>query len=365
MARDPSAGITTLRDGNLERWLRRGLGDSGLASAVEDATRLRATQEENNVDADATLLAKAIAILDPLAPLCWRGLTLWPDGIGPALADAQNDRATTDLIVSLIAAEAIGPWASARHGHGDEVYVRREARQLRGVLDAARGKSQRAASDDGPVRLRYQLNPLLPCASALLAGAWVADLGTLLPTLEAAAARVDPERQPPYDRDIAAFIAARSHRRDEREEATVWPHEQPAGLARAQLALYASLQDRLHPTQAMPGLARWLATQSAPLILLYHRRPQRQALQASLASLAEAGQLPPMLALLGDPVTRDTDRRGAVEALAQAARIDATLQAIAQGGAARDALARRMGQELATGAGLAGLAGVLTALVLG
>ena len=34
---------------------------------------------------------RAVAVLDPLAPMCWDGLILWPDAIGTALAAALQD----------------------------------------------------------------------------------------------------------------------------------------------------------------------------------------------------------------------------------------------------------------------------------
>ena len=33
---------------------------------------------------------QAVSVLDPLAPLCWRGIAVWPDGLGPALAAAHE-----------------------------------------------------------------------------------------------------------------------------------------------------------------------------------------------------------------------------------------------------------------------------------
>jgi hypothetical protein len=42
------------------------------------------------------------------------------------------------------------------------------------------------------LRLTYLLNPLLPCASPLLAGQWVARLADLLPGLQEVAGRSRP-----------------------------------------------------------------------------------------------------------------------------------------------------------------------------
>jgi len=81
--------------------------------------------------------------------------------------------------------------------------------------------------------------------------------------------------------------------------------------------------------------------------------------------VADKGMLSALLGTLDDPDGRAVDQRGASAAAAMVARIDTELRQIAQGGADRADLARRMGQELASGVGLAGLAASLTALALG
>ena len=83
-----------MRSNAVEQWLRRGLGDAQLAARVEELVRHRSLDmPPDDGDGEAALVMRAIAVLDPLAPLCWRGLALWPDGIGTALAAAQAQRA--------------------------------------------------------------------------------------------------------------------------------------------------------------------------------------------------------------------------------------------------------------------------------
>ena len=372
MFRDPPAAIAALRTGKVEYWLRRGLGDATLAGQVEEVIRLRASQKDSDSLADAALLNRGIALLDPFAPLCWRGMALWPDGIGPALAGSQGEPTVTNQITEMINAEIMGIWAVARGDQGDEAYMRREARRLRGILTGTTGQSSLA---DGLMRLRYQLNPLLPCTSPLVAGHYVARLRDLLPALETTAPRADPGRadpgrpdpgrDAPCDTDIAAFINARTRQREERHESAQFAAARPEEQARIQLWLYASLQTQLHKDLALPGMARWLAARAGPLIESWANRPQREALQRQLTELAQGGQLLPLLAILEDHDSRAGDQRGAADAVVQAQRVDAELLALAQNGPARAELARRIGQELAAGAGLAGLAGALAILAFG
>ncbi len=91
MAREPDHGLNAVRGNAVEQWLRRGLADAQLAARVEELVRHRSLDRApNDGDGEAELVMRVIAVLDPLAPLCWRGVALWPDGIGTALAAAQG-----------------------------------------------------------------------------------------------------------------------------------------------------------------------------------------------------------------------------------------------------------------------------------
>ena len=114
-----------LKTGAVGQWLRRGLGDGALAVRLDEQLGLRggATDGESS-ETDAISLMRAVAVLDPLAPMCWDGLILWPGAIGTALAAALQDpgRATNmdqaGRIARLIAAEAQVAWVGM---HPDRV----------------------------------------------------------------------------------------------------------------------------------------------------------------------------------------------------------------------------------------------------
>ena len=125
-----------MRADHVEQWLRRGLGDALLATRVEELVRHRnLDMSPNDVDGEAALVMRAIAVLDPLAPLCWRGLVLWPDGIGTALAAAQASK--PDAVVPL-----------------EEIILREECRQLgRGACGTLRFRHRHAGRGAPAARL--------------------------------------------------------------------------------------------------------------------------------------------------------------------------------------------------------------------
>ncbi len=361
LAADPVQAVPALRNGMIDHWLRHGLGDAGLAARLEELVRHRAADgQPADPTADALLAMRCIAVLDPLAPLCWQGIAIWPDGIGPALAAATDganaDSGVAQRLTALIAAEAVGAWAQMRPDRCDAGLLRMDARQMRAV--------QLLPGQGGGVRrLCYQLNPLLPCASPLVEGRFVARLTDLPPALNAASP-ADPARARPVDAEIAAFIAARSERRLETEVAALTDSDEDIAGALAQLRLFAQLQNRFFP-RPLPGLAAWLASRSGALVRIWHNRDRRAGLQEQLNSLAATGLIGPMLARIEDPAAREADRLAARNAADAVARIDAVLEQLRTGAAERAELACRLGQEIAAGLGLAALAAVLTIAALG
>jgi hypothetical protein len=362
VATNPDEGGRLLRSGAVDRWLRRSLGDPVMAARLDEVARLHsADAAADSARADALVTMCAVAVLDPLAPLCWRGVALWPDGLGPVLAsaDAMHDE-TGDLLAErladMVTSEATGHWALMRPERGDVVAMRMAARQRR-VMMHLRGWG------GGLSRLRYVLNPLLACSSPILAGHMVARLGDLLAALEAAAGRPELRRGQPVDREITAFVAARNEQRFEAEMVGMADAVSPDGAVVMQLRMLAGLQRRAEG-KALPQLAAWLAEQAAPSLASWRNRPRREAIERALAEVARSGQLMPMVGLLDNAAARAADLRGFKAANDAVQRIDAELAALAGATAMRAEAARRIGHEVALGIAMVALTVAVVAAVL-
>lgn len=350
LATAPEAGLAALRAGWVDHWLRRSLGEAAVAAGIEEAVRTHAGGEAM---AGALLLMVAIARLDPLAPLCWQGVNLWPDGLGPALAAAPN-AGTKDYLVGLIAADGLGVWAAARADRCDAPALRIEARRMRAWLDPQ-------AAAEAQDRLLYRLNPLLPCASRHLDGAWVAQLPDLLPALEAAGR---PERRQgrPVDAQIAAFISARVERGPEGLPGLGATPGSLAPVAELQVLARLQAQFRIGP---LPALAGWIAETPEALLHGWRGKARRSVLAERIKAKAPEGQLAAMLAVIKDPVERDMDARESQAAAAELAWINAEIGRVQHDVSSCAEMAQRWGQELAAGVGLAVLAIALLAAVMG
>jgi eukaryotic-like serine/threonine-protein kinase len=358
LAVEPDQGLNALRSNAVEHWLRRGLGDGQLAARVEELVRHRSLEmAPADGTGEAELVMRVIALLDPMAPLCWRGVSLWPDGIGTALAAAQgNDPDVVSRLEEVIVGEEAGNWASSRPDRCDFAVLRVEARQQHSWL-------QQRGQGGGIPRLAYLLNPLMPCASPLMGARWVARLADLLPALEETAGRVDRQQIEPIDTHVAAFISARLERRMDKELSAQTGGAVGAACL-AQLRVLAQLQSRLHSTP-LPAVAAWLGARAGPVLATWRNRERRADVEERLKALTQSGYLAPMLQALEDPVGRNADANEAREAAQQLARIDAELAQIAGGARGRAASAARLGQEIAAGFGLTALATVLAVAALG
>jgi hypothetical protein len=310
-----------------------------------------------DASSEAAMVMRAITVLDPLAPLCWRGIAFWPDAVGSCLAAALGTNPDVMMrLEEVLLHEEIVSWSALRTDRCDYPVLRVESRQHRAWL-------QQGGRGGGVLRLTYLLNPLMPCASPLLMGHWVARLADLLPALQDVAGRVDHKQTEPVDSHVAAFISARLERRVDNDLA---PEGKPSMEATClgQLRVLANLQKRSR-AQTLPALAGWLADRSAPALATWRNRARRTAVAERLNGLVAAGQLVPMLAVLEDPVARSADAREAQEAVEQLSRIDAELRSIANGASQRSLSAYRLGQEIAAGFGLVALATVLAVAALG
>jgi len=357
VARQPEAGARLVRTGVADHWLRRVLGDSTLAGRIEEIQRIRNSEGgPSDALADARLVMQAVALLDPLAPLCWRGVALWPDAIGSALVAESVDATTRGRIEEVIAQEIPFTWGLARADHCNPMLLRQQAKEQRALL-RLRGWA------GGLQRLDYSLNLLLPCRSKLLSDRPVTRMRDLLLALEALSGREDLRTMPPIDREMAAFIAAHTEGKLDKQIAGLGDAGEPEDLVIDQLSVLAELQKR-YKAPALPGLAGWIVELMGPELKGWHNRATQAARQQAMAEAVPAGDLSAMLALLQDKAAREIDDRDFAAAQAAARNLDIRLARLRASSDARAEAATRLGQEGAAAAGLTALVASIVAALL-
>lgn len=354
LAQEPAQGAKLLREGVVDAWLRRSLGQPALAMRLDEVARSRAGDTGPDLGrADAFMLMHAVAALDPLAPLNWRGLCLFPDGLGPGLACAhmaQNEGSgppgMAKSLEMLVQFEAITQWADDRADRCDVVMLKLDSRQQRAML-------RYVGWAGGLPRLRYALNPLLPCASPLLENDCVVRLPELLPAIEAG------DASEPIDREIVAFVAARSSVQMEGEWQVIGrpenPDIDPPGThALAVLRVLAGLQS-IEPGLLVPRLSQRLMPSLLPALRNWRRGAEREKRERELVEASKTGNLLLMVTVLDDPKARAADRRDHDMAREQMRRMTARIELLRGQTALRAERARMTGHEIAHALGLAAL----------
>jgi hypothetical protein len=358
MARQPERAAALIKTGAVDRWLRRMLNDGQAAVRLEDVVHAHQDEEvTQDARTEPLLVMCVIAVLDPLAPLCWRGVALFPDGLGAALAAAMGGAAVGPVAAALeelAAFDIISQWPGCAARRRDSEGLQQFSRDVRSML-GTRGPA------GGIKRVVYSLNPLLACASKLLGGRVAARPADLLPALEAASASADRKR-PPLDAHLAAFIAATA------DTPVLAELGATDGMASAKermavLGLFGRLQLRLHPAP-LPGLAGWLLECDLIDLTTWQSFATRKEIAAKLAAEAKAGQIASMILLLRNDAALQADRAGAEQAALRLQQITIELGQLKYGARHRDETARRNGQEIAAAAGLTAAMGAALVLAL-
>ena len=336
---DEKKAVQFLRNGLVTQWLRRGLGDAGSATQIEELVRGRVAETKSGSWSDSLLLMHTISALNFRMPLCWRGIALWPEALPAMLADGIASNA--ELLAAaeeLLSTDVVTSWSEAG------------ARSRR--PDAPDLPSQRQVLQGGGpgalLRLFYASNPLLPCRSPTTATAWVATMPDLMRFFETAAER---EEDSLIDLHISAFIAARGDRKIELQVSGLAGAKDAESFRRAELALLQDLQARYHPSP-MPALAKWVAGRLRPDLQRWRNKPRREAMRARLDALTQSGSLSRLLELVEDRSAWVLDSAGARLAANEVAKIDAEMAAIDHEDKARFAEAERFGRAIAGGIGL-------------
>ena len=350
----PAEAMLLLRQAAMEHWLRRALEDPAAAVEIEELRRdmppagpqagVRATGG-TGAYADDLCLMRLIALLDPLAPMFWRGTWLWPDGLGPLLAGGVLQQPTVDpraaaaLVDALLVRGALSRWRWQRAGRKDADGPHLPARLLR-----------RAEHDDEQavlLRVAYALNPYLACASPLLAAEAALHPAAMIEALERLAPA--PAAKSLLDAHMLAFLDARFEENSANAQQPGAADE--ADPALRELSMLARWQTQLKHAP-LARIAGHLLPRLQPKLADWPGLSRRQQRLEALRGLAASGDLAGLARLLTDAGARSQDEADREQAVEQAAGIVSALAEQGQGAERRLAASRQAARDTASAMGL-------------
>ena len=307
------SALKLIKDGTLEQWFARNLEDTEKAALIATAVEVSQALEATEPDADELLLSRILMIMDPRAPISYKGINYMPDGFGSVIA------------VELLRGGNIKTYAESIVKNVPNIWFETAkipaADQFTGLESFARisGYLQKAGPGFGIERCLYEGNPGYACQSAFIAKENVLSIGMLLPTLNDIEKSADTKKSP-VDRHVAAFIAARSEDNMDNHLVELGDLDDTIRTL-GMLRLLVLLQDRMSVGTLM-GLTKWVGGLMGPVIRLYHSRSTRKEVKGNVPRIVRKGDLSELLTLLDDPIIKQEDETNYLAALEEFANAE-------------------------------------------
>ncbi len=229
------------------------------------------------------MISRVCLALDPAGPIRYKQKSVMVDGFGAALADAFVRNEGYQALGEAISAQLPTFWVNV------QTEFKAEHVPLVQAFDGLRTQLERLGSGYGIERVLYELNPMMPCYSAMIRNYMVTSATELMTALEEVAGRPGRPREP-MDRHIAAFLIARYRKLDERLIVLTTPGGEDLRRISALLNVLADVQKRFGPT-SLPNLCGWMVELMGPAIARFHSRSLREKLQGDAARMAHEGNL--------------------------------------------------------------------------
>jgi hypothetical protein len=338
MSLDVTDAAVALKEGQLDPWVRRSLGQPETADAISRAVDMAVANDGTPVGGDDLLVSHVEMLLDPQAPIRFKGYSFRIEAFGSMIAVELLRQGNTKIGQEILNRNIVGLWFDARSGvYSVNPSLERRFGQLRGFLE-------NSDPGYGMERCIYELNPSLPCQSELVLEDYVVEIDGLLTALDHAANRVDTKISP-VDRHIAAFIAARFDQDVENHlKALGDSHESKS--VEGMLSLLSIVQWRLGP-DAVYGLSSWVGGQLGPAINSYHSRTVRRDIEREIPRLVRQGSLTDLFDLIDNLEQRQQDEYGYEAAIDEFVLAETEIQEIEGSDSARTESAERIGQQTA------------------
>lgn len=319
LAYDTFTAYKLIDTGEVESWMRRALGEKNDTEFL--VTELAQSKASGRGPRDVDMIfARCSMAISPDSPIRYKGMSIFPAGLGTALAHAMVTQQNTMTIAQIISHGLCGHWIN--------LYHKRKIPPPAPPIDVEQAKStlERPNFGYGIERALYEIDPNVPCLSPMFDRHYILTPADLLRGLE----QVAPARMKdhePVDRHIAAFLMVRFRRIEDWILKALTGYDEPDRAAMAQITIIASLQDKLNQP-VLPNLARWAAQLGEVVVNRLHNKGAREKLMKQIEDHVRAGSVSGIAALLDNPAQTAHDQAGYHNAQQRLRAIDREIREI-------------------------------------
>jgi len=287
------AGVE-IEKGQFELWLKRNFDDKALRMRFNDIC-----ENEKTAPRDRWIFSVCMA-LDPFGPLRYKGRSVFPGGLGMALAEAMAQNEDIQIYGEMMLQQFFNDWIGQIF---DELP---DASGMISLLEKCRSVLLQKMPGYGIERVLYMLNQEVTCMSPVLRDYFVLSPGNLLLALE----NISQKGTRPdtiLDRHMIAFISVRERQMIDSHLGYINSSnkgKQIIGIIRTLAAI-----QRRFSIGSVQGVGNWLISMTEPIVELFKDHELRQELARAISRLQDNGNLVALLELVDDPILIQDDAR--------------------------------------------------------
>ena len=305
MGKNPGEVTRIYDNGELKLWMNRSIQDKALEENVDRAVSASKEMGSSGEAYHHRMSAFIGAALAPGYPIIYKGLSLFPEAFGRALAESYALQKDVTAYAEIIQSSLASFWNSMRDPS------QAENAETITKMEACRGFLKQTAPGYGLERCLYTLCPEAPCISEKLKDFYVRTPEELLLAYEQIAQSPGrPEKL--LDRHIIAMLSVK-------ERVVIDPFipdlnsNDPIRVPLATIKTFAAIQRRLK-MPPLPALTSWLSEGAEPLINKFHDRDRRALVRAQILKIKDKGDLSRIEQLFDNAVEVQQDNAGFVRA---------------------------------------------------
>jgi serine/threonine protein kinase len=339
MARHWPETLKLVDSSDFDNWLKRSFNDDKVADVIARLTTSAATSGPTSAIKDR-YVARLIIWMNAQSPICYRDIRVNVTGLGTMLAQVLDNQSLMTQVIELMRGRLPQVWMNEQSAlNGDQLQARR-------IMEEIEKHIEKPGIGQGAERALYELDPLVPCRSPIIADFYVINMRDLLPAIDAALPGLG-EGIIPVDRHIAAFIGAHLRRSIDRELNAIAQASGEADRRVAILRLLATVQ-QTYPNRKLPRLADAVVAMLRPALASFHHATARADAEKRMLKLGKECDFSG-LALLFDPSGpyRRSDDLGFTAAKRAYAALRREEQWLEKGGLTSPERTRLIGQRAA------------------